>query len=137
MTDPITAGEPQSSPAASQLDSRNSLGDRKGQVIDGHDNDRLGPEEVDLRTGPTLEQRSARAVEEVRSAADLLEPQAEAWMLALRDVHSHIFGDRTSVLDDALNTDLIDAYRRLYDEMLRLSTLLDPDLSRHDPVVPR
>ncbi len=137
MTDPITAGEPQSSPAASQLDSRNSLGDRKGQVIDGHDGDRPGAEEVDLRTGLNLEQRSARAVEEVRSAADLLEPQAEAWMLALRDVHSHIFGDRTSALDDALNTDLIDAYRRLYDEMLRLSTLLDPDLSRHDPEVPR
>lgn len=106
-------------------------------MIDGTDGDRLGFAEVDLRTGLTLEQRSARAVEEVRSAADLLEPQADEWKLALRDVHSHIFGARTSVLDDALNADLIDAYRRLYDEMLRLSTLLDPDLSRHDPDVPR
>ncbi len=106
-------------------------------MIDGHDGDGPGVEEVDLRTGLTLEQRSARAVKEVRSAADLLEPQADAWKLALRDVHSHIFGEHVSVLDDALNTDLIDAYRRLYDEMLRLSTLLDPDLSRHDPEVPR
>ena len=106
-------------------------------MVDGQDGHRPGVEEVDLRAGLNLEQRSARAVEEVRSAADLLEPQVDAWKLALRDVHSHIFGDRTSVLDDALNADLIDAYRRLYDEMLRLSTLLDPDLSRHGPEVPR
>jgi len=136
VVDPITAGELQCSPAASQLDSRNSLGDRKGRVRDGQDGDMLGLEEVDLRTGLNLEQRSRRAVEEVRSAANLLEPQADAWKLALRDVHSHIFGERTSVLDDAMNTELIDAYRHLYDEMLRLSTLLDPDISRRGPAVP-
>ena len=106
-------------------------------MIDEPGNGSADLEPAEQATAWTLEQRSSRAVEEVRSAADALEPKADAWKLALRDVHSHIFGDRTSVLDDALNTDLIDAYRCLYDEMLRLSTLLDPDISRRDPEAPR
>lgn len=94
------------------------------------------PETEELGPGSTLQQRSSRALEEVRSAADTLGPKADAWKVALRDVHSHIFGERTSALDEALNTDLIDAYRGLYDEMLRLSTLLDPDISHRGPDVP-
>ena len=97
-------------------------------MIDAPDGDSLRVETADPGTGPTLEQRSTRAVAEVRSAADQLGPQADAWKLALRDVHAHIFGEKTSEVDAVLNTDLIDAYRHLYDEMLRLSTLLDPDL---------
>jgi len=105
-------------------------------VIDEPGGDSAGFEAVDLGAGPTLEQRSTRAVQEVRSAADQLGPQADAWKLALRDVHAHIFGERTSELDAALHTGLIDAYRHLYDEMLRLSTLLDPDISARAPEAP-
>jgi len=101
-------------------------------------NDDLGDDDTGVKLvadgpGLTLEQRSTRAVEEVRRAADTLEPRADSWKLALRDVHSHIFGDQVSSLDDATSTALIDAYRRLYDEMLRLSTLLDPDLGDVPP----
>ena len=106
-------------------------------MIDDPGDDGLDVEAGAPGPGWTLEQRSARAVEEVRSAADVLGPQADAWKQALRDVHAHIFGDRTSAFDDALNADLIDAYRSLYDEMLRLSTLLDPDIVRRDPEAPR
>lgn len=136
MKDPITTGGPQGPPVASQFDSQASLGQWKGCMIDQTGDHSVTPARVDLEPGWTLEQRSSRAVEEVRAAAAALEPQAGAWKLALRDVHSHIFGERTSVLDDALDTDLIDAYRHLYDEMLRLSTLLDPDISHPDQEVP-
>lgn len=102
--------------------------DERGDVPAGH---LEGPPAVDL----TLQERSVRAVEEIRSAADALEPQAAAWKQALRDVYSHLFGEQISTVDDAMSLDLVDSYRRLYDEMLRLSTLLDPDISRRDPEV--
>lgn len=85
---------------------------------------------------PSLEQRAAGALDEIQSISDALAPRASVWRNALRDVHAHIYGERSSERDPLTSTDLIDAYRRLYDELLTLSAMLDPDISAPDPEVP-
>ena len=89
-----------------------------------------------LLCGPSLEQRTVQALEEIQSVAGAIGPKAATWRDALRDVHAHIYGERRSVDDPLNSTGLIDAYRRLYDELLQLSTMLDPDISRREPEVP-
>lgn len=75
-----------------------------------------------------LAERSLRAAAEIRRTAEALGPQAEEWQRALRDVHAHIYGVQPSEGEEVPGVHLVDAYRRLYDELLRLSAILDPDL---------
>ena len=93
------------------------------------EDDPLGWFEAPAQHHEPLADRSLRAAEEIRRTAETLGPQAEEWKRALRDVHAQLYGEQESDAAEVWSGDLVDAYQRLYDELLRLSAILDPDLS--------